>query len=93
MQFVPIRSFRGAQPARLVGQDLAFSSEEGSRGSNDLVTLAAMLGHSRIQMVSGYAHPTQQHQAQAMQGLEQFVSEQKIAYAEQKAPAVSHAIQ
>lgn len=32
----------------------------------DLVTLAAMLGHSRIQMVLRYAHPTQQHQAQAM---------------------------
>jgi len=27
----------------------------------DLVTLAAMLGHSRIQMVVRYAHPTQQH--------------------------------
>jgi integrase len=31
----------------------------------DLVTLAAMLGHSRIQMVLRYAHPTEQHQAEA----------------------------
>src|SRR5208283_4919616 len=38
----------------------------------DLVTLAAMLGHSRIQMVLRYAHPTQQHQSQAMQRLEAF---------------------
>jgi len=27
----------------------------------DLVTLAAMLGHSRIQMVLRYAHPTEEH--------------------------------
>jgi integrase len=33
----------------------------------DLVTLAAMLGHSRIQMVLRYAHPSKEHQAAAMQ--------------------------
>lgn len=33
----------------------------------DLVTLAAVLGHSRIQMVLRYAHPTQGHQALAME--------------------------
>ena len=38
----------------------------------DLVTLAAMLGHARIQMVLRYAHPTQEHQNQAMQRLEEF---------------------
>lgn len=27
----------------------------------DLVTLAAMLGHSRIQMVLRHAHPTEEH--------------------------------
>ena len=45
----------------------------------DLVTLAAMLGHSRIQMVLRYAHPTQAHQAQAMKQLERFNAEQQIA--------------
>jgi integrase len=35
----------------------------------DLVTLAAMLGHSRIQMVLRYAHPTQEHQSKAMERL------------------------
>jgi integrase len=59
----------------------------------DLVTLAAMLGHSRIQMVLRYAHPTQQHQHQAMEKLEAFVSEQRIAYAERTAPQTTHAIQ
>lgn len=40
----------------------------------DLVTLAAMLGHSRIQMVLRYAHPTEEHQFQAMRKLEAFVA-------------------
>lgn len=38
----------------------------------DLVTLAAMLGHSRIQMVLRYAHPTEEHQFAAMKKLESF---------------------
>ena len=38
----------------------------------DLVTLAAMMGHSRIQMVMRYAHPTQIHQTSAMGKLEEF---------------------
>lgn len=36
----------------------------------DLVTLAAMLGHSRIQMVLRYAHPTEEHKFAAMKKLE-----------------------
>jgi integrase len=50
----------------------------------DLVTLAAMLGHSRIQMVLRYAHPTQQHQAEAMRRLEQFNAAKQIAEFEKK---------
>jgi len=45
----------------------------------DLVTLAAMLGHSRIQMVLRYAHPTQEHQSSAMERLERYNAEQQIA--------------
>jgi hypothetical protein len=59
----------------------------------DLVTLAAMLGHSRIQMVLRYAHPTQQHQHQAMEKLERFVIEQRIAHVERTSPQTTHAIQ
>jgi integrase len=51
----------------------------------DLVTLAAMLGHSKINMVLRYAHPTQEHQAKAMDKMEQYVSEQKINHAERTA--------
>lgn len=45
----------------------------------DLVTLAAMLGHSRIQMVLRYAHPTQDHQTQAMEQPERYNAVQQIA--------------
>jgi hypothetical protein len=38
-----------------------------------------MLGHSGIQMVLRYAHPTQEHQTKAMERLEEFDAEQHIA--------------
>jgi integrase len=59
----------------------------------DLVTLAAMLGHSKINMVLRYAHPTQEHQAKAMDMMERYVSEQKIAQAERLASQTSQAVQ
>jgi integrase len=36
----------------------------------DLVTLAALLGHSRVQMVMRYAHPTEEHQFNAVKKME-----------------------
>jgi hypothetical protein len=39
----------------------------------DLVTLAAMLGHSRIQMVLRYAHPTEAHQFAAMEKRQRYM--------------------
>lgn len=38
----------------------------------DLVTLAALLGHSRVQMVLRYAHPAEQHKVDAVAKLEAF---------------------
>jgi len=52
----------------------------------DLVTLAAMLGHSKINMVLRYAHPSQEHQTRAMEKMEQFVSEQRIFHAARIVP-------
>ena len=48
----------------------------------DLVTLAAMMGHTKIQMVLRYAHPSQEHQIQAMDKVEKYVREQRAALAE-----------
>jgi integrase len=36
----------------------------------DLVTVAAMLGHSKINMVLRYAHPSEEHQAAAMRKIQ-----------------------
>jgi hypothetical protein len=49
----------------------------------DLVTLAAKLGHSRIQMVLRYAHPTEQHQANATRRMEEITAAKQIAEFEQ----------
>jgi len=48
-----------------------------------------MLGHSRIQMVLRYAHPTQEHQTQAMEQLEKFNAAQQIAAFEKQQPAMT----
>ncbi len=58
----------------------------------DLVTLASMLGHSKINMVLRYAHPSQEHQTKAMDKFERFVAEQQIDAVAQKQSA-SEAIQ
>jgi hypothetical protein len=51
----------------------------------DLVTLAALLGHSRIQMVLRYAHPTEEHQISAIRKVEQFSIERRFAEHNQNA--------
>lgn len=37
----------------------------------DIVTLAAILGHSKLNMVLRYAHPSEQHQAESMRKFHQ----------------------
>lgn len=68
----------GIAPMRLYDLRHTWATRAAMSGI-DLVTLAAMLGHSRIQMVLRYAHPTQEHQTQAMEQLERFNAEQQIA--------------
>jgi integrase len=67
----------GIAPARLYDFRHTWATRAAMSGI-DLVTLAAMLGHSRIQMVLRYAHPTQEHQAKAMEKLEAFNAIQQI---------------
>jgi hypothetical protein len=47
--------------------------------SIDPATVAAMLGHSRIQRFLRYAHPTQEHRSKAIEQLERLNAAQPIA--------------
>jgi integrase len=58
----------------------------------DPVTLAAMLGHSKINMGLRYAHPTQEHQTKAMEKMEQFVAHQQIGAAARRQEILEMAI-
>ncbi|MGI9103184.1 MAG: hypothetical protein ACR2IF_12160 [Terriglobales bacterium] len=52
------------------------------------MTLGAVLGHPRIQMVLRYAHPTEQHQTESMKRLEAYSAARQIAEYEARAAAV-----
>ena len=55
----------------------------------DLVTLAALLRHSKIQMVLRYSHPTQEHKMRSVERLEQFVAARQMeALLPEQGPAV-----
>lgn len=79
----------GIAPLRLYDLRHTWATRAAMSGI-DLVTLAAMLGHSRIQMVLRYAHPTQDHQAKAMVRLEAFNAMQQISEFEGHKPLLEH---
>jgi integrase len=78
----------GVAPFRLYDLRHTWATRAAMSGI-DLVTLAAMLGHSRIQMVLRYAHPSQQHQADAMRRLEEFNRVRQLAEYEEKQQALA----
>jgi integrase len=59
----------GVEPFRLYDLRHTFATRAAEAGV-DLVTLASLLGHSRIQMVMRYAHPTEEHQINAIRKIE-----------------------
>jgi hypothetical protein len=62
----------------------------------DMPTLAALLGHSKLNMVMRYAHPQEAHQADAMKKMEAFNAAKEIAEFEKlhtKSPTVEKAPQ
>nr|WP_246409067.1 site-specific integrase [Granulicella aggregans] len=67
----------GIAPIRLYDLRHTWATRAAMSGI-DLVTLAAMLGHSKINMVLRYAHPTQGHQADAMERLEKYSALEQI---------------
>lgn len=61
----------GLRKFRLYDLRHTFASRMAMAGV-DLVTLAALLGHSRVQMVMRYAHPVEAHKVDAVAKLENF---------------------
>lgn len=57
-------------PFRLYDLRHTFATRAAEAGV-DLVTLAALLGHSRVQMVMRYAHPSEHHQFEAIKKIEE----------------------
>lgn len=73
------RKRAGLRKFRLYDLRHTFASRMAMAGV-DLVTLAALLGHSRVQMVMRYAHPVEEHKIDAIRKLENFNQrKQKIA--------------
>jgi integrase len=68
----------GIAKARMYDLRHTFASRSVEAGV-DLVTLAALMGHSKIQMVLRYAHPSEEHQLLAIRKLEEFTIARQIA--------------
>jgi outer membrane protein TolC len=58
----------------------------------DMVTLAAILGHSKLNMVTRYAHPQEKDKADAMNRLEKANAAAEIAEFE-RLPTISPTIE
>jgi integrase len=63
----------GVAPFRLYDLRHTWATRSAMAGV-DPITLAAMLGHSRIQMVMRYAHPTEEHQFDAMEKRQRYMA-------------------
>lgn len=59
----------GIEKCRLYDLRHTFATRATESGV-DLVTLAALLGHNRVQMVMRYAHPSENHQFEAIRKIE-----------------------
>jgi integrase len=61
----------------------------------DLPTLAALLGHTSIQMTMRYVHPAEEHKREAAGKIENFkaVSAMKLAERSHRVPTVSTTLQ
>jgi integrase len=68
----------GVRKFRLYDLRHTYATREVESGT-DLPTLAAKLGHSRLQMVLRYAHPTRQHHEESARRFEEFTTRQRMA--------------
>jgi hypothetical protein len=83
----PARRDRGRARHKAPERDAAFQGRHetvsrifppATEAGVDLVTLAALLGHSRINMVLRYAHPTEERQVLAIRKMEEFTLQRQM---------------
>lgn len=67
----------GLAPFRLYDLRHTFATRVVQSGM-DLPTLAGILGHSKLNMVLRYAHPTPEHKRRAITRLEQYITEARL---------------
>jgi integrase len=88
----PIKSVRKAHDAMLMRAgirehfrlyDLRHTyATRAAQAGVDVLALAALLGHTTVQMTSRYVHPTDQHKQEAVQKLEAYNADVVFKYAE-----------
>jgi integrase len=76
-----VRRAKIAEPFRLYDLRHTYATRAAQAGV-DVLTLAALLGHTTVQMTSRYVHPSDQHKREAVQKLETYNAEKIFRYAE-----------
>src|SRR5262249_13476364 len=75
------------QKFRLYDLRHTWATRAAESGEVDMPTLAALLGHSKLNMVMRYAHPQERHQANAVKRLEKVNAARQIAEFKKKEKA------
>ena len=80
----PVLKKSKVQKFRLYDLRHTWATRATESGEVDLPTLAALLGHSKLNIVMRYAHPQERHQADAVKRLETANAARQIAEFEKK---------
>jgi len=80
------RALRNSKVRKFRLYDLrhTWATRAAESGEVDMSTLAALLGHSKLNMVTRYAHPQERHQADTVRRLEKVNAARQIAEFEKK---------
>jgi integrase len=99
----PIKSVRKAHDAavRRASIDEAFrlydlrhtDATRAAQAGVDVLTLAALLGHTTVHMTSRYVHPTDQHKREAIEKLEAYNAEKVFGCAQEVSRSLQKPLQ
>jgi integrase len=76
-----VRRAKIAEPFRLYDLRHTYATRAAQAGV-DVLTLAALLGHTTVQMTSRYVHPSDQHKREAIEKLETYNAEKVFRFVE-----------